>query len=46
MITVLHTADWHIDAPLRNFTEHQRRELRSAMLSLPGQIADLCRRED
>ena len=46
MITVLHTADWHIDAPLRNFTEHQRRELRSAMLSLPGQIADLCLRED
>ena len=46
MITVLHTADWHIDAPLRNFTEPQRRELRDAMLELPGQIADLCLRED
>ena len=46
MITVLHTADWHIDAPLRNFTEPQRRELRNAMLNLPGQIADLCLRED
>ena len=46
MITVLHTADWHIDAPLRNFTEPQRRELRNAMLELPGQIADLCLRED
>ena len=46
MITVLHTADWHIDAPLRNFTEQQRRELRAAMLAFPGQIADLCLRED
>ena len=46
MITVLHTADWHIDAPLRQFPEAQRRALRTAMLNLPGQIADLCIRED
>lgn len=46
MINVLHTADWHMDAPLRKFTEPQRRELRAAMLALPGKIADLCSRED
>ncbi len=45
MIRILHTADWHIDAPLRNFTDLQRRELRSSLLELPGKIADLCLRE-
>ena len=45
MIKILHTADWHIDAPLRNFTDLQRRELRSSLLELPGRIADLCLRE-
>lgn len=45
MIKILHTADWHIDAPLRNFTDLQRRELRSSLLELPGKIADLCLRE-
>ena len=45
MIKILHTADWHIDAPLRNFTDLQRRELRSSLLEMPGRIADLCLRE-
>ena len=45
MIKVLHTADWHIDAPLREFTDWQRRELRSSLLEMPGRIADLCIRE-
>ena len=45
MIRILHTADWHMDAPLRDFNEIQRRELRRAMLELPGQIADVCIRE-
>ena len=45
MIKLLHTADWHIDSPLRNFTDLQRRELRSSLLELPGKIADLCIRE-
>ena len=45
MIKILHTADWHMDAPLREFNDIQRRELRAAMLALPGQIADLCIRE-
>ena len=45
MIKILHTADWHMDAPMREFNEEQRRELRAATLRLPGQIADLCIRE-
>lgn len=45
MIKILHSADWHMDAPLRAFTPEQRRYLRERMLRLPGQIADLCIRE-
>ena len=45
MIRILHTADWHIDAPLREFTDLQRRELRASLLEVPGRIADLCHRE-
>ena len=45
MIKVLHSADWHMDAPLRQFTSEQRKFLRQKMLALPGQIADVCERE-
>lgn len=45
MIKVLHSADWHMDAPLRHFPTEQRAFLRKKMLALPGQIADVCARE-
>ena len=45
MINILHTADWHMDAPLRGFSPGQRRQLRAAQLALPGKIAQLCLRE-
>ena len=45
MIKILHSADWHMDAPLRSFTPEQRLDLRREMLALPGKIADLCIRE-
>lgn len=45
MIKILHSADWHMDAPLRSFSPPQRRRLREYMLRLPGMIADLCVRE-
>ncbi len=45
MIKVLHTADWHMDAPMRGFPPEQRRQLRAVQLALPGQIADICIRE-
>ena len=45
MIKILHSADWHMDAPLRQFSPEQRSFLRKKMLALPGQIADVCARE-
>ncbi len=45
MIKLLHSADWHLDAPLRAFTPEQRSFLRRKQLSLPGIIADICIRE-
>lgn len=45
MIKILHSADWHLDAPLRQFLPEQRSFLRRKMLALPGMIADVCARE-
>lgn len=45
MIKILHSADWHMDAPLRQFTPEQRRFLREKMLALPDRIAEICLRE-
>lgn len=45
MIKILHSADWHMDAPLRGFSPAQRQALRAQMLRLPGLIADLALRE-
>lgn len=45
MIKILHSADWHLDAPLRAFSPEQRKSLRQKMLALPGMIADVCLRE-
>lgn len=45
MIRILHTADWHIDSPLRSFTDLQRRQLRTSLLEVPEKIADVCIRE-
>ena len=46
MIKLLHSADWHMDAPLRGFSPEQRVALRREMLLLPGKIADLCVKEN
>lgn len=45
MIKILHTADWHLDSPLRGFTAVQREFLRTQMLRLPDKIADIAIRE-
>lgn len=45
MIKILHSADWHMDAPLRQFSESQRQALRAQMLRIPDRIAEICRRE-
>lgn len=45
MIKILHSADWHMDAPMRRFPTEQRAVLRQKMLALPGLIAEVCIRE-
>lgn len=42
---ILHTADFHLDSPLLGFSPEQSRLLQENLLSLPGTIARLCRRE-
>ena len=37
---ILHSADWHLDAPLQGYEE-----LKENLLSIPSRIAELCRRE-
>lgn len=38
---ILHSADWHLDAPLQGYEE-----LKNALLSIPARIAELCHREN
>lgn len=42
---ILHSADLHLDAPFTGRSETQTRTLRQALIRVPGQLADLCRRE-
>lgn len=43
MMKILHSADWHLDAPLRNHSPEQAERIRSQMRKIPQRIADLCR---
>ena len=42
---ILHSADWHLDAPIVGRTPEQASALRRALLALPGQIASLAKEE-
>ena len=42
---ILHCADLHLDAPFTGRSEAQTQLLRQALQRVPGQLADLCRRE-
>lgn len=44
-MTILHSADWHLDSPFSSFSQEQREMLKRAQRKLPGKIADICRRE-
>ena len=43
---ILHSADWHLDAPLTGRNEEQARFLRREMRKIPGKIAELTKREN
>ena len=45
-LKLLHSADWHLDSPFAGFPEPQRTYLKQAQRKIPGQITDLCLRED
>lgn len=45
-LKILHSADWHLDSPFTGFADDQRKLLKKAQRELPGQIAELCCREN
>ena len=42
MIRILHSADWHLDAPLQGFNPDQAEILRRQLRQIPEKIARLC----
>jgi len=42
---LLHSADWHLCAPIQGLPEAQAQKLRASLLELPAKIAALCRAE-
>lgn len=43
---LLHSADWHLDAPMSGKTPAQNQFLRQELLSVPEKIAKLCREQN
>ena len=43
---ILHSADWHLGAPMTNLEPRQRELIRQILVQLPGLMAELCRREE
>lgn len=39
---ILHSADWHLDAPFAGRTPEEAAWLRRELLAVPGKVADLC----
>ena len=46
MIKILHTADWHLDAPMSGVNEAVANALQKENRKLPDRIARLCKEED
>lgn len=44
-LRILHTADWHLDSPLRSLPEEAAASVRASLERLPRLIAEVCRRE-
>ena len=45
VMKILHTADWHLDAPMSGYSEENTQLLRRELRSIPQKIARLCRAE-
>ena len=46
MIKILHSGDWHLDAPFQGRTAQQAEFLRRELLKIPGKLAALCKEEN
>ena len=44
-LKMLHSADWHLDAPFLGLSQEQRQFLKNAQRKIPEKVTDLCRRE-
>jgi len=44
MMKILHSADWHLDAPLHSLAPEQAQKVRRELLKIPQRIAQLCRK--
>lgn len=44
-LKILHSADWHMDAPFVSFSEDRRAMLHREQMKIPRKIAELCHRE-
>lgn len=45
-LKILHSADWHLDAPFTSFLGEQREYLHQMQRTLPGKIVEICRQEN
>ena len=45
MIKILHSGDWHLDAPLQGRNQQQAARLREELLKVPDKIASVCKAE-
>jgi len=46
MMKLLHSADWHLDAPMLGKTPDQADYLRQELLAIPKKVAQLCREQE
>lgn len=46
MIKILHSGDWHLDAPLQGKTAEQAHFLRRELLKIPQKLAGICKAEN
>ena len=46
MIKILHSADWHLDAPMVGFSSEASAVLQKQSKLIPGKIAQLCKQEN
>ena len=46
MMKILHSADWHLDAPMSGHSEAETQRLRKELRKIPEKIAKLCKAEN